>query len=175
MSGGIASLNGFHYSAAITAAILAAGIEALANISGKRPEASPLKHPRLLAVIIVVMALVQMVFYGYRPLSIFNFDPRIFIQTPHEKLLNAVITSIPYQASISAQYVIAPHFNKPYDKMKTAPNTFEESDYVLWDDKTIPALTTPERDRLYLERLQKDSRYRLIKKTDGIMVFQRIF
>lgn len=164
LSNNIAGLNGFHYSAAITASILIAGLEVV-NIFKK--------HFKLLAILIIFMAIFQNISYGYTPLSPINFNPRIFIQTSHEKLLNQVISEIPKEASISTQYVLAPRFNRPYDRLHTTGNLPEYSDYIILDDKSIQVLTTLERDRLYFESIKSNPRYILIREIDGIKVFRK--
>lgn len=174
LSSNIASLNGFHYSAAITGSILVAGIETLSVIARKWPKYNPLKHPRYLSAILVLLALVQMITYGYRPLSFFSFDPKIFVKTPHERLLNKLIADIPPDASVSAQYIIAPHFNRPFDLLHTTGNLPENSDYIILDDYTVKALTTPERDSKYYQAIKTDPRYVLINNVDGINIFKRI-
>ncbi|HUV47007.1 MAG TPA: DUF2079 domain-containing protein [Candidatus Bathyarchaeia archaeon] len=161
----IARFNGFHYSSAITGVTLVACVEALAKLK---------KRPVFWASFILFVSLFTNFYYGYRPLSFFHFRLSKVRLTDHHSLLYQVIKLIPNSASVTAQYQLAPHFNRPFGKILDVPTKDEQQDFVLLDLKLPLVLTTPKEHREYLLNLSNNGYYQLIWENDGILLFGKI-
>ena len=92
----------------------------------------------------------------------------------HIKSVYQIISMLPVNASVSAQYQIAPHIVRPYGKILPAPHLHEDSDYVILDLHIPLALTTVENFKEYFIALTNNKQYKLIYGTDNVFVFKKL-
>lgn len=179
LSSGIAGANGTHYSAAITGVTVVATIESIAYIiKSKYLHNIIIDRKRFLGFLIFFLAFSSTVFFGYigySPLpSSRNSIYEAGLTNDNENLLLQIIGSIPETASVSAQYQIAPHINKPLDKIKSGPTENEKSDYVIVDTQLHPVLTTGKELNNRLEELNNNKDYEIIINSLGIVVYKSV-
>lgn len=166
LSSNIARLNGFHYSAVITGVIVIASIESLARIA-KGTSAC------YWSVFIFFVAFMANMFYGYGYFSFSTVNMQISFPD-HVKSVYKIISFLPSDASVSAQYQIAPHIVRPYGKILPAPRLNEDSDFVLLDLHIPLVLTTVENFRSYFDGLVGNKKYKLIYKNDSVFLFKKL-
>lgn len=175
LSSNIARLNGFHYSAAICGVIVVSSIESLSFILKKPPpQFKIISNPNFLGLAVLYISIFSNILYGYKPLSPLSIGREKHLQTEHKNLLYKVINSIPQEASVSAQYQIAPHINRSFGKIHSAPTENEDADYVILDTKLPLVLTSADYYIKYLKNLLSDKSYKLIVNEDEILVFKKI-
>ncbi len=164
LSSNIAALNGFHYSAVITAVILIASIESLVVLL-KYKKIRLVAKPIFLTIAILAAAIYFHFSYGYKPF----YQPSL-----HADLIYKTVAAIPENASISAQYQIAARISRPTGKILPSPRFPEKSDYVIIDLKMPVVLTKVETMNSYIQTLIKSREYKLIFQKDGLLVFKKI-
>ena len=88
--------------------------------------------------------------------------------------LTQIISTLPANATVSAEYQIAPHLNKYYKNVTTWPGMTGTEDFVLIDTQLLPVLggTTQEYTNA-LEKLSKNKNYLLVVANNGIFVYRR--
>lgn len=178
LSSNIAGANGAHYSAAITGVTVIATIESLSFILKRRTILNKIGDPKLfLGSFIIFLAFSSNIFYGYRGYSLIPpVHGTIYetgLTTENDALLRQVLTSIPQHASVSAQYQIAPHIQKPIDKIRHGPSGHEDTDFVIIDTQLLPVLATAEQLNKNIDILQKDQRYKMAINSYGVVVFRK--
>lgn len=185
LSSGIAAMNGTHYSAALTGITLVATIEAIYNIGRKKYLTKFVSNIHLFTgVFIFYLALFFNMLYGYYAFSLIPNTHRTGYPVgnvsvePSDKnllLLSRVIDTIPKQASVSAQYQIVPHINKPFTLVREIPNANENADYILVDTQLPPpVLTDIQIINKYLEALDQNKNYQLVVNNLGVVLFKKI-
>jgi hypothetical protein len=105
------------------------------------------------------------------------FPPENLTPPPQDniQLVNQIIRSIPVTATVGAQYLIAPHIQKPFGKLTPWPNYYlNEPDYIIWDTKLPPILTEWKTDAADLRALSTNPKYQLIVNHGGVIVFKKI-
>jgi uncharacterized membrane protein len=173
LSSGIAALNGTHYSAAVWGATVIASLESLGFVRNK-PWGTRLCNTAFLGTFLFYAALFSNVLYGCSTFAI--FPPGNIISPPQEniKLLNEIIRLIPANATVGAQYLIAPHIQKAFGQLTPWPNYNNEPDVVIWDTKLPPVLVEWKTVTKNLLALSKNPAYQLVVNRDGIIVFEKI-
>lgn len=174
LSSNIAGWNGFHYSAVITGVILISSIESLAYIYKQKFHFfTVFNNTHYWAFLILYVAFFTNVMFGYGYFSLVN-NKSVLLNFPgHVSLVYEIIDSLPTNASVSAQYQIAPHINRPYLKIMPAPNGNESSDYVVLNLNLPLVLTTPQLFNDYLVGLSQNPKYKVIYQKNKVMVFKR--
>lgn len=170
----IARLNGFHYSAVVAGVTVIATIESLVYIlKQKFLFLTACTNVRFWAIFIFFVAFMVNMFYGYRPFSFSSVNMQISLPD-HVKSVYKLISLLPIDASVSAQYQIAPHVVRPYGKILPAPRLNEDSDYVLLDLNVPLVLTTIDNYKRYFDGLVGDKKYKLIYKNDNVLLFKKL-
>ena len=163
----IASLSGFHYSSAITALMIFAGIEGLTHY---------LKRRKLYIVhftlFIIVISFYSNYLLGYSPSSLSNLSINEFRKTPNQDLAYQYMSEIPKEASVSASYILVPHLKKPRGLIYSVPRNNDTSDYVLLNHNISIPLTTASLYKQYLSSLEKN--YQIIKSQNNVFLLKRI-
>lgn len=174
LSSDIARLNGFHYSAAITGVIVISSIESLSYIFKKNLyRLSFLKNSYFWTVYILYIAIMANLLFGYKYFSFFSNKNTIFRWPQHIFAVYRIINLLPANASVSAQYQIAPHLRRPFLKILPAPNDNENSDYVILDLHLPLVLSTEQRFKNNLLNLLHNSKYKVIYFEDEVIVFKK--
>jgi uncharacterized membrane protein len=185
LSSGIAGMVGTHYSSALTGVTVLATLEAIDRIQKKKVFTHLVGNTTIFAgVMICYCALFFNVLYGY---IVYTLNPYAYrtgypegsvMVDPSEAtllVLNQVIKSIPPHVTITAQYQIAPHINRPYQLINNGMNTNETADYVLFDTQLPPpVLNDIQSINNYLANLTKSKKYKLIVNDQGVLLFKRI-
>ncbi len=164
LSNNIAGLNGFHYSAVIAAVVLFAGIESLSVILRVK-KVGIAGRPIFWTIIILFIALFFHFMYGYNPF----YQPSL-----HADLIYKTISTIPKNASVSAQYQIAARVSRPYGQILPAPCFPENADYVIFDLKMPLVLATMDMMNRYVDELAKNKKYEIIAREDGVIVWKSV-
>lgn len=172
LSSNIAQFNGFHYSAAITAAVVIANIESLKFILRRFKKNRILGKSGFWAWQILYVSFFANIFFGYPPLALPFIRKDISIPSDHLEKIYKVIDLLPQKASISAQYQIAAHIDRPYGKILPAPRQNENSDLVVLDTKLPLVLSTSDQYLEYVSDLEKKG-YKIISAEDGIYIFKK--
>jgi uncharacterized membrane protein len=185
LSNNIAAMNGTHYSAALTGVTLVATMESLCAIFKNKYFPKHITDMHLfMGILIFYLAFFFNMLYGYYAFSLIPSVHRtgypvgnVIIDPSDENLtlLYKIIDQIPKGASISAQYQIIPHINKPYALIHNIPNPSEDSDYVLFDTQLPPpVLTDTQTINDYLGGLGRNKNYKLVVNYLGIGVYKKI-
>lgn len=175
LSSDIARLNGFHYSAAITGVIMIAGIESLSFVFKKNlRRLTFLKNSYFWTICILYIAIMANLFFGYEPFSFFSNKNNILRWPQHIQTVYKIISILPANASVSAQYQITPHIQRPFLKIMPAPNDNENSDYVILDLHLPLVLTSQERFKNYLTNLLHNSKYKVVYFEDKVIVLRKL-
>jgi uncharacterized membrane protein len=162
LSSGIAGMNGFHYSAVITAVILIASIESL-NVILKQKQIGIINRSGFWIEMILLAAVWSHLFYGYQP-----FYP----PSSHTKLIYEIISKIPENKSISASYQIAARISRPLGKILPLPRFPETSDYIVIDSKMPLVITGQEAMKKYAKAISGNKNYKVERSEDGIIVWK---
>ena len=175
LSSDIAGASGAHYSAAITGVTVVATIESLRFLFKRNIFPKIIENPKIFTgVLIFYVALFANTIYGYKNLAISPFVNKYAPSDENIALLSEVISKIPKEASISAQYQIAPHIQKPIEKIRVGPNTPESADFVIVDTQILPVLTDSKTINKNLEALEKNKNYQLVVNNLGVVVFRKV-
>lgn len=179
LSTGIAMDNGAHYSAAITAVVVVATIEALPHIF-KYKFVNKFVHNKnvFFAVLIFFMAYSSAIFYGYIGFSpILLFQSNIYEQglTPdNDLLLNQIVSEIPKEATVGAQSQVLPHIPLYYRNMTDWPNGLTgQEDFIIVDTQIYPVGASSAEYTNDLQKLVKSKNYQLLINESGVFVFKR--
>ncbi|KKU64272.1 MAG: hypothetical protein UX87_C0007G0012 [Candidatus Amesbacteria bacterium GW2011_GWA1_47_16] len=166
LSSDIAAKNGFHYSSAITAVILVSVMESLTAVLKK--------EQRLFFGLVIIYAAVSAnILYGYHALSPLLFGREGGLNELQLHILNKTISSIPAQASVSAQYYIRPHISKPYWKTSDAISENETADYAIINLDLPQIMSEQETLQKNAKRLIEDDRYEIVVNSEGTVLFKR--
>lgn len=174
LSSDIAGASGAHYSAAITGVTVVAVIESLHFLFKRKLPQRIGSLKVFTGILIFYVALFANTIYGYRDFALSPFVNKYASSDENIALLSEVISKIPKEASISAQYQIAPHIQKPIEKIRVGPNTPESSDFVIVDTQLLPVLTDAKTINKNLEALEKNKNYQLVVNNLGVVVFRKV-
>lgn len=175
LSSDIAGASGTHYSAVITGVTVVATIESLVFLFKRKFSSRLVASPKIFTgVLIFYVALFANTIYGYSDLAISPFVNKYAPSDENVALLSEVISKIPKEASVSAQYQIVPHIQKPIEKIRVGPNTPESSDFVVVDTQIPPVLTDSKTINKNLEVLEKNKNYQLVVNRLGVVVFRKV-
>jgi uncharacterized membrane protein len=179
LSSNIAMANGAHYSAAIAALTVVATFEALPRIYQYKLITKHINNKNIFFTsLIFYCALGSTIFYGYNGYSLI---PAVH-QTIYERgvtdanyqTLIEVINALPQNATVSAQYQIAPHLNKNYKNLTIWPSMTGTEDFVIVDTELLPVLgMTSQEYTTDLEKLSKNNEYQMAVANSGVYVFKR--
>lgn len=174
LSSDIASKNGFHYSAVICAVVLVAGIEAIKFIQERKVQKKLLINVNLfIAIVVLFVSVYTNVFYGYARLSPFLLGLEPGLTKQEIDFLDETIRVIPKDASVSAQYAIAPRIIKPYGKIKDGPQANEDADYVIMNYKLPIYLGNPEEINKNFEQVVKGGNYIPVVSKYNTLLFKK--
>ena len=87
--------------------------------------------------------------------------------------MNSVIHDIPDDYTIGAQYIIAPHVNKPFQKITPWPNVPSGQDIIIYDTQIATVFTDLDTVKAKLEGLVKSKEYIVSVNESGIVVLQK--
>ncbi|HVZ11701.1 MAG TPA: DUF2079 domain-containing protein [Patescibacteria group bacterium] len=179
LSSGIAQANGAHYSAAIAAVTVVATIEALSRIDKYKFVKKHVRQTSIFfAVLIFYFAMFSNVFFGYNGYSLIpavqEYDQAKGPGAENSQILDTLITQIPLNAKVSAQYQIAPHLNKYYKDLTIWPSMTGTEDFVIIDTKLPPVLgaTSDDYNRA-IDKMNTNKKYTLAFSSDGILAYRR--
>lgn len=179
LSSSIAMANGAHYSAAIAAVTVVATFEALPRIYGYKFVTRYIHNKNaFFAALIFYCALFSMVFFGFNGYSLIpSVHNSIYergLTDANYQLLTQVINNIPANATVSAQYQIAPHLNKYYKDLTIWPTMTGTEDFVIVDEQLPLVLGgTPQQYEAALGKLVKNKNYQLVVANSEIYVFRK--
>jgi uncharacterized membrane protein len=185
LSTGIAMSSGAHYSAAITAAVVVATLEALPHIY-KYKFVNKFVHYKnaFFAVLIFYIAYSSSVFYGYigfTPINLFQQNPFENGLTPDNSIiLNQILSNLntlPKNTTVSTQAQILPHIPFYYKRLSSWPGMTGTEDLVIVDTQIYPVGANIIQDEAEysndLLRLSKNKNYQPIVAQSGIYVFRK--
>jgi uncharacterized membrane protein len=164
LSSGIAGMNGFHYSAVITAVVLIASVESLRVILNQK-KIRLINRPIFWTVVILLCSFWSHLIYGYHP-----FYP----ESVRSKLIYGTISKIPKSKSISANYQIAARINRPIGKILPLPQAHETADYVIFDSKMPLVITYQKAIQKYINAINSNKNYKVERSEDGIFVWKHL-
>lgn len=173
LSSNIARLNGFHYSAAIAGVTVVASIEALDHILHAKKRNGFFTNTLFWTIVLLYSALFSNIMYGYPPLWPSSAASGGLVPKEHVRSLYRAIRMIPSGTAVAAQYQIAPHINRPFGNITSAPSGEGDATYVLLDYKLPLVLTSAQRYEDYLRKLLGDNQYMSLVNADGIVLFKR--
>jgi uncharacterized membrane protein len=173
LSSGIAALNGTHYSAASAGVTVIASLEALRR-ARNNPRVQILRNNIFLGTFLFYVGFFSNVLYGCRTFALFPLGNIVSPPQENLKILHRIIKAIPDSATVGAQYVIAPHIQKPFGQLTPWPNYLNQPEYIIWDTKLPPILTEWKTVTDNLRTLSADPGYRLIVNQGGIIVFEKL-
>jgi hypothetical protein len=179
LSNGLAMYTGAHYSAAITAVTVIATFEAIPRIYRYKFINKFIKDTNIFfTVLIFYMAFSASIIYGY-----VGFSPLLLVQpNPFEKgltsdnsqLLSQILSQLPPNTTVSAEYQIVLHSNEYYKDVTVWPGMTGTEDYVIIDTELYPLLGATTQDYTNaLIKLSKNKNYQLIIANYGIFVFKK--
>ncbi len=138
------------------------------------PEAKA--HNSIIATLLV-SSIVASILFGPTPLSLLDpapnaatFSPEAYAITPHHQLLLSAVASIPQEASVSTDSLIAAHLSGRR-QLDYFPEALETSDYVLVDS-TFPEHTSAAQPELVAE-LRSSRNFEVLLDSDGILLLKR--
>ena len=179
LSSNIAMANGAHYSAAIAALTVVATFEALPRIYQYKLITKHINNKNVFFTsLIFYCALGSTVFYGYNGYSLIpavheTIYERGLSDANYQTLIQ-VINALPQDATVSAQYQIAPHLNKYYKNLTIWPSMTGTEDFVIVDTELLPVLgMTAQEYTTDLEKLNKNKEYQMVIANSGVYVFKR--
>lgn len=178
LSSDIAMANGAHYSAAITAVVLVATYEAFPKFF-RYPFINHFVRYKTVffAMLIMYIAFFSDVLYGYVGFSLIPaMHTSVLEQGPSEEnmqLLSKIIASLPDNATIAAQYQIAPHIHKYYRNVGIWPSGKPVEDFIIIDTKLRPVLTDSQTLNKAIDALEKNDAYTMSVNQLGIVVFRK--
>ncbi len=168
LSSDIAMLNSFHYSAAVTALLSLSAVEGCAELVRKR--AVPSLGAYLIGVAVLANMLYGFAFY-YRTYAMRfgSAGPDDFIRSEHARAVDRTLAKIPHGASVSCEYAICPHIDRPYGKKLPVPHA-TLLEYVILDPPNRTVLVDTDVYRSFIESRILPG-YRLIGEDDGVLLF----
>ncbi len=90
------------------------------------------------------------------------------------QLLNHVLTSIPGNATVSAEYQIAPHIHTYYKQLSIWPTGNATEDFIIIDTELAPVLGARGEDyNKEIDKLNKNTNYQLAVGEFGILVYRK--
>lgn len=179
LSSGIAMSNGAHYSAAITAVTVVATFEALPHIYRYKLVKKYVHNKNLFfAALIFYCSLFSTVFFGYNGYSLIpSVHNSIYergLTDANYQVLSQVLTNLPPNATVAAQYQIEPHLNGYYKDVTNWPGMTGKEDFVIVDEQLPLVLGgTAQQYTADLEQLAKNKNYQMVVANSGIYVFKR--
>ncbi len=179
LSSSIAMANGAHYSAAIAAVTVVATFEALPQIYRYKLVTRYIQNKTIFfTMLIFSCALFSTVFFGYNGYSLIpSARASIYergLADDNYQLLMQIVNNLPANATVSAQYQIAPHLNRYYKNVTTWPGMTGTEDFVIIDTQLLPVLGgTMQSYSNALEKLNKNKNYQLAVANTGIFVYRR--
>jgi uncharacterized membrane protein len=178
LSTGIAMANGAHYSAAITAVVVVATLEAIPRIYHYRFVDSLVHNKNIFfSVLIFYMAYSSAIFYGYIGFSpMLLFEHNVYEQglTPDNSLLlSKIIESLPRNATVGAQAQVAAQIPIYYKDLSLWPAGLEgDEDFIIIDTQVLPVGASGAQYNTYLNDFIKKKNYKMIVDEAGIYVFE---
>lgn len=179
LTSGIAQANGAHYSAAIAAVTVVATIETLPNIYKYNFVKKYIHDVNIFfTILIFYFAFSSNIFFGYRGYSLVPIVHTTVQETPltstNEQLLNLILSQVPIDATVSAQYQIAPHLNRHYKAITIWPGMSGTEDFIIIDTQFPPVLGATSKDyNDAIDKLNKNNNYQLAFSQEGINVYRR--
>ena len=179
LSSNIAMANGAHYSAAIAAVTVVATFEALPRIYTYRFVTRYIHNKNIFFTsLIFYCAFFSTVFYGYNGYSLIpaahNTIYERGLTDANYQTLMQVINVLPTNATVSAQYQIAPHLNKYYKNLTIWPSMTGTEDFVIVDTELLPVLGATGQDYTKsLKKLSKNKNYQMAIANSGVYVFRK--
>jgi uncharacterized membrane protein len=172
LSHDIAMLNSFHYSADIAPLLALATVEGARNLTRYRRIAS-MVAPYIFSVAILANICYGFAFYyGRYAMRFGTVTPEDFYVSAHSQRLDAVLATIPASASVSCEYPICSHIERPFWKKLPAPHG-TTLDYVILD-RILPLVLT---DRDAMDKFVQEKIIpfytRVIWDNDGIYLLKR--
>ena len=161
-------LNSFHYSAEITPLLVLSSLEGMLIILKKKWGN--------ISVFLLALAILSNMYYGfafYYGTYAFRFGengPSDFLRTTHSKIVDRVLTTIPSTASISCEYAICSHINRPFGKKLPIPHP-KTLEYVILDPTNPSVLTDQQTYKSFVEE-RIFPNYEMIAKDDGVILFK---
>ena len=164
----------FHYTAAITPALVAASIFGAARISRRRPRA-----PVPLAGLTLVLCLVA----GWRlgPIPLWSHVPGgddlaadVWRVTSHDRTLEQALELIPPNAVVSASNTVGAHLS---ERRRILSFPYRgDADWVIVDERRpsyADRAVAPVEAAAAVAWLERDPAWRLVFERDGVLVFRR--
>jgi len=179
LSTGIAMDNGAHYSAAITAVVVVATIEAIPHIGKYKFINTFITNKNIFfALVIFYMAYSSAIFYGY-----IGFSPMLLFQknayeqgltADNSMILNQIIGELPQNVTVGAQSQVLPHIPLYYKNITDWPYGLSgKEDFVIVDTQIYPIGASSAEYTDQLVRLSKNKNYQLIVSQSNVFVFKR--
>lgn len=171
LSHDIAMLDSFHYSAEITPLL------ALATIEGVRRFIRNERLMHMAPIYVACIAVFANVYYGFAfyyqtyAMRFGAISADDFFVSDNSKKLDGVLRSIPKDASVSCQYEICAHIERPFWKKLPAPHG-EVLQYVIVDTKLPLVLTDKATLKLYFDT-KISPYYSPVTVDDGIYLLWR--
>ncbi len=158
-------LERYHYAATILPFVAAAAVYGLA--------CRWLKHrpmmARLLAVLMVLVALGYQRYRGFLPLALPFRWPQV---TPHHRLLPEMAAMIPAQAAVAAQPDLFPHLSQRETIYLWRPPV-QEAEYIVLDISHPQFTNRNEAHSRLREEVLSDGPFGLIASRDGYLLLKR--
>jgi uncharacterized membrane protein len=173
LSSGIASsIGSTHYTAASTGVVIIATLETLQYVRNTSWGKFLIRNIGI-GSLLLLTGFFANTLYGIQTYAVPPFGTFIPPDNENIQKLSEIIQSIPDSATVGAQYIIAPHIQKPFGKITPWPHDGNEPDYIILDNILPLVLTDKPTVTKNLDMLYKNSNYTYKVYNEDIMVFTK--